>query len=157
MNIFKKTTTLIANVFTKFWNPKNMVRKISKKCRFTAPFDKQHDKTCSNTVEICTAKPLPYWRMTVNDIESLLKSLLVICKILSLFLNIFTADDKYSLLNRENLMRPIQMKLSHKQKRFSELFSAVLKSSLSFEHFQNKMPLRANVFPRLRTPKNPVR
>ena len=95
--------------------------------------------------------------MTVNDIESLLKSLLVICKILSLFLNIFTADDKYSLLNRDNLMRPIEMKLSHKQKRFSELFSPVLKSSLSFEHFQKKMPLRANVFPRLRTPKNPVR
>ena len=95
--------------------------------------------------------------MTVNDIESLLKSLLVICKILSLFLNTFTADVKYSLLNRDNLMRPIEMELSHKQKRFSELFSAVLKSSLSFEHFQKKMTLRANVFPRLRTPKNPVR
>ena len=40
--------------------PKTWLGKYLKKCCFTAPFDKQHDKTRSNTVEICTAKPLPY-------------------------------------------------------------------------------------------------
>ena len=44
-------------------------------------------------------------------------------------------DSKYSLLNRDNLTEPIQMQLSRKQKAFSELFSAFLKSSLNFESF----------------------
>ena len=66
------------------------------------------------------------------------KSLLVICKISRLFPNTLSADGKYSLLNRDNLTQPIQMQLSRKQKTFSEFFSAFLKSSLNFEHFQKK-------------------
>ena len=47
------------------------------------------------------------------------------------------------------------MQVSGKQKPFSEFFSAVLESRLNFEHFQKKkMTLIANVFPKLRTPKN---
>ena len=60
------------------------------------------------------------------------------CKILRLFANTFTVDGKYSLLNRDNLMQPIQMQLSHKQNTFSQFFAAFLKSRLSFEHFQKK-------------------
>ena len=47
------------------------------------------------------------------------KSLLVICKISTLFPNTLSADGKYSLLNRDNLTQPIQMQLSRKQKTFS--------------------------------------
>ena len=43
------------------------------------------------------------------------KSLLVICKILGLFINTLTADDKYSLLNRDNLMQPIQDLFLHSE------------------------------------------
>ena len=50
------------------------------------------------------------------------KSLLVICKVLGLFVNTLTADDKYSLLNRDNLTQPIHMQLSQKQKNFLEFF-----------------------------------
>ena len=53
-------------------------------------------------------------------------SLLVLCKILRLFVNTLTADDKYSLLNRDNLTQPIQILLSQKQKTFSQFFSAFL-------------------------------
>ena len=45
-------------------------------------------------------------------------SLLVICKTLKLFINTLTADDKYSLLNRDNLTQPIQMLVSEKRKMF---------------------------------------
>ena len=49
------------------------------------------------------------------------------------------------------------MQLSRKQKAFSQFFAAVLKSNLNFEHFQKKkMSLIADVFPKLRTPKNMV-
>ena len=55
-----------------------------------------------------------------------------------MFVNILTADSNYSRFNRENLMQPIQMQLSNKQKIFSGLFFAFLKSTLNFEHFQKK-------------------
>ena len=64
--------------------------------------------------------------------------MLVLCKILRLFVNTLTADDKYSLLNRDNLTQAIQTLLSQKQKAFSQFFSSFLKSTLNFEHFQKK-------------------
>ena len=42
-------------------------------------------------------------------------SLLVISKILGLFVNTLTVDDKYSLRNSENLRQPITMQLFKKQ------------------------------------------
>ena len=55
--------------------------------------------------------------------------MLVLCKILRMFLNTLTDGDKYSLLYKDNLVQPIQILLSQKQKTFSELFSAFLKST----------------------------
>ena len=62
--------------------------------------------------------------------------MLVLCKILRLFVNTLTDDDKYSLLYRDNLTQPIQILLSQKQKTFFQFFSAFLKSTLNFEHLQ---------------------
>ena len=78
-------------------------------------------------------------------------------KILRLFVNKLTADDKYSLVIRGNLTQPIQMHLSQKQKGFCQLFCQFVKFTSSFELFQKKMTLTAHVFPRLRTPKDVVR
>ena len=55
-----------------------------------------------------------------------------------MFVNRLTANHKYSLLNRDNLRRPIQMQLSQKQKTFSDLFAAFSKSRLNFQTFQKK-------------------
>ena len=69
-----------------------------------------------------------------------------------------SADGKHSLLNRDNLMQPIQMQVSQKQKTFSVFFTGFLKSNLNFEHFQQKkMRLIAHIYPKLRSPKNLVR
>ena len=54
-----------------------------------------------------------------------------------------TADDKHYHLNRDNLTQPIQMQLSQKEKTFSELFFAFLKSSLNFTHFPKKDDLHS--------------
>ena len=64
--------------------------------------------------------------------------MLVLCKILRLFFNTFTDNDKYSLLYRDNLIQPIQILLSHKQKTFSQFFSAFLKSTLNYERSGKK-------------------
>ena len=64
--------------------------------------------------------------------------MLVLSKILKLFVNTLTDDDKYSLLHGDNLTQPIQVLFSQKQKTFSQFFSAFSKSTLNFEHFQKK-------------------
>ena len=64
--------------------------------------------------------------------------MLVQYKILALFLNTLTDDEKYSLLYRDNLTQQIQILLSQKPKTFSELSSEILKDRLNFEHFQKK-------------------
>ena len=79
--------------------------------------------------------------------------MLVLCKNLGLFVNTLSDDEKYCLLYRDNLMQPIQIHLSQKRKIFSDFFSAFLKPPLNFEHFQKKMTLIADVFPKLPSPK----
>ena len=74
-----------------------------------------------------------------------------------MFVNTLTADDKYSLLNRDNLTQPIRTPLSQKHTAFSQFFLATSKSTLNFEFFKKKMTLIADLFPKLRTPKNVVR
>ena len=54
-------------------------------------------------------------------------------KILRLFVNKLTVNDKDYLLNRDNLTHPIQIQLSQKQKTFSEFLFAFLKSILNLK------------------------
>ena len=66
------------------------------------------------------------------------KSVLVRQKALKLFVNTLSADDKYSLLKRDNLTKPIRTILSQKQKAFYQLLLAFSKSALNLEHFQKR-------------------
>ena len=59
----------------------------------------------------------------------------MICTVLTIFLNILTGDDKYFLVNRDNLRQPIQMQLSQKQKTSSEFVFVFFKFISNFEHF----------------------
>ena len=79
--------------------------------------------------------------------------MLVLCKILGLFVNILSEDERYCLLYKDNLTQPIQILLSQKQKTFSQFGSSFLKSTLNFEHFQKKINLIADVFRKLPSPK----
>ena len=83
------------------------------------------------------AAPLDYLLNTLIAV-ALEKFLLVIHKILRLLVNTLTADDKHSLLNRNNLAQPIQIQLSEKQKIFCEFFLGFLKSVLNFKHLPRK-------------------
>ena len=137
MNIFKKKMTVIAEVFPKLRSPKNKVRSISIKSRFKGSFKKQHGKRAQTLLKFAWQNLYHiYWSLWQQ--LTLKKSLLGRCKISGLLPNTLSVDGKYSLLNRENLTQPIQMQLSWKQKTFSDFFSAFLKSSLNFEHFQKK-------------------
>ena len=90
-----------------------------------------------NTIAIRIAARLHFLLITLNVIP-LKKSLLVIHKIPRLFVNTLTGNDKHYLLNRDNLTQKIEMQLSEKQKTFSRIFFAVLKSILNFKHLPKK-------------------
>ena len=66
------------------------------------------------------------------------KSLLLTWKILGLLVNTLAPDEKYPVLNRDNLTIPIQMQLSQKQKTFSQFLAIFLKSKLNLEYFRKK-------------------
>ena len=83
----------------------------------------------------------------------------MIFRILGLFVNPLTVDNKYSLLNRDNLQQHFQMQLSQKRKKICEIFFAFPKLRFNFEHFQKKkkMTLIADIFLNLPTPKDMVK
>ena len=45
-------------------------------------------------------------------------------------------DEKYPVLNRDNLTIPIKMQLSQEQKTFAQFFAAFLKCRINFEYFE---------------------
>ena len=65
-----------------------------------------------------------------------------------MFVNILTADNKYSVLDRDNLRHPIQCKYLRNKNHFLNMFLNVSKK---------KMTLIADVFPKLWTPKSVVK
>ena len=68
-----------------------------------------------------------------------IKSLLVIHKLLRVFFNILTVDDKHYLLKRDKLTQPIQAQLSQNLKGFSEFFFfSFLKFILNFKNLPKK-------------------
>ena len=128
---------LIADVFPKLRTPKNVIRKMSEKPGLRGPFQKKHRKRPQKLLQSWRRQLYHiYWSLWTSF--SWKKSVLVICKILRLFLNTLTADDKYSLHNRDNLTQPIHILLPKKQKTFFQFFSPWLKSILNFEHFEKK-------------------
>ena len=62
----------------------------------------------------------------------------MIHKILGLFVNTLTVDDKHYLLTRDNLTQPNQIQISQKEKAFSQFFFEFLKSMLNYKHLLKK-------------------
>ena len=108
---------------------------MSKKSRFRGSFDKQHGKRAQELLK-SASQHIYQIRRRLSRKLSLKPSLLLTCQILGLLVNTLAADEKYPVLNRDNLTIPIQMQLSQKQKTFSEFFAAFLKFTVNFEYFE---------------------
>ena len=135
LNILKKKIILIGYVFTTLRTQKH--REMSKKSLLRRPYNKQHEKR-SQTLLNYERHHFYYIFSPIKKKMSLKMSLLLTCKILGLFVNTFTDDDKYSAPNSDSLIEPIQMELSKKQKTVSHLFSQFRESILNFEQFGKK-------------------
>ena len=108
---------------------------MSKKSRFRGCFDKQYGKRAQALLK-SASQHLYHIHWSLPSQLSWKKSLLLTCQILGLLVNTLATDEKYPVLNRENLTIPIQMQLSQKQKPFSQFFAAFLKSRLNFKIFE---------------------
>ena len=150
LNVLKKKVIVIANVFLKLQTVEVFVRKLSKEHRFRTGFGIQHVKPSQMVAK-------SRWECFYHVFSTFLANLiwkmspLVLGEILEVFLNILTADGKYRVQGCGNMQLPIQMQLSEKQKIFSEIFIPFLESTSNFKHFEKKMIIIANAFPKLQT------
>ena len=110
---------------------------MSKRSCFRRCFDKQYGKRAQALLKTASQHLYDMHCSLATKLSSK-KSLLLTCQILGRLVNTLTADEKYPVLNRDNLTIPIQMQLSQKQKTFSQFFAAFLKSTLNFKHFESK-------------------
>ena len=131
---------------------KNVIRKMSKKSRFREPFDKQHGKRAQALLK-SASQHLYHIHRSLPRKLSWKKSLLLTCQILGLLVNTLATDEKYPVLNRDNLTIPIKMQLSPQKKNLFSIFSAFLKCRLNLQHFEKTVTVIDFEFPKLRTPK----
>ena len=90
---------------------------MSKKSRFRGLFQKQHGKRAQALLKSASQHLYHIHRSLWRKL-SWKTSLLLTCKILGLLVNTLAANEKYPVLNRDNLTIPIQMQLSNQQKLF---------------------------------------
>ena len=138
MTIWKKEMTLITFSFPKLRTPKTWLDKCLKSPvsddRFTSKMANvpMHRWSLHHSTFIIFIDHI-HWSLPIQ--LSWKKSLLLTFKALGLLVNTMLADEKYPVLNRDNLTIPIQIQLSQKQENFSQFFSAFLKPTLNFEYY----------------------
>ena len=129
---------------------------MSKKSRFRGCFEKQYGKRAQILLR-SPSQHLYYIHWSLARKLCSKKSLLLTCQILGLLVNTLATDEKYPVLNRENLTIPIQMQLSQKQITFSQFYAAFWKSGLNFECFEKKDDPDSFCISKIRDTENVVR
>ena len=111
LNIFEKKMILVANVFPKVLNVKDLVRPLSKKRRFRTSFDIQHVKGFQALVKSSWEHFYhifwSLWRGMTRKISPLWK-----VELLGLFVNKLSAHGNYPVRDCEYFKFPTQMQLS---------------------------------------------
>ena len=148
--------TLIAYLFLRLRPAKNIVRYMCKKSSFRLPCQKEHGKRVSTLFKFQRQYLYHVYWWTRRQF-SCKKSLLVICKSLTMFVNKMSAVAYCSLPNRDNLMQPIHMQLSQTLKTFCCFILHFRYLGSILDIFRKKMTLIAYLFLRLRPAKCLVR
>ena len=110
LNISQKRKFVIANVFPKLQNVKDLLRALSKKRRFRTSFDSQ-DVKGSLTLRTSAWQHLYHifsslWEQMIWKMSPLMKF-----EGLGALVNTLTADEKYTVMDCQNLQFPIQIRL----------------------------------------------
>ena len=115
----------------------NVVRWMSKNSRFREPLAKHQGKRAQSLLN-SALQHLYHIHWSLPRQYSWKKSLWLTCKILVLLVNTLIADEKYPVLNRDNLTILIRIELSQKQNSFYQFLFPIFKSILNFKYFERK-------------------
>ena len=129
--------SFLAELYAKLLFPKEVATEISRKSCFRTPFGNQRVNGFQTQLRVATHHYYPFFPW-ISIKLSWKKTALLWLKILRLFANTLTADDKYSCGNTQNFLQQLQTLLSEKRKTFSGFFVAFLKCALNLEHFGKK-------------------
>ena len=116
---------------------KEVATETSRRSCFRTPFGNQHVNGFQTPLKVATHHYYPFFPWIWGNL-SWKKTALLWLKILRLFVNTLTADDKYSFRNMENFLQQVQTLLSEKRKTFSGFFIEIVKCAWNLQHFEKK-------------------
>ena len=119
--ILKKRMSVLAELFPKLLLRKEIAIETSRNSCFRTPFGNQRVKGFQTPLKVARHHYYLFFPWIPGKV-SWKKTALVWLKILRLFFNTLTADDKYSCRNMQNFLQELQTLLSQKQKIFFEFF-----------------------------------
>ena len=134
-NIFKKSTRVLAYLFPKLLFPKDVATETCRRSCFRTPFGNQRVNGFQTPLKVATHH---YYLFSpwISGQLSWKKTALLWLKILRLFVNALTGDEKYSCRNMQNFLQQFQTLLFQKRKTFSGYFIPFLKCAWNLEHFE---------------------
>ena len=116
---------------------REVVTETSRRACFRTPFGNQRVNGFQTPLKVATHNYYPFLPWISGKLSSK-KTTLLWLKILRLFVNTLTADDKYSCRNMQNFLQQLQTLLSENRKTVSWFFVAFLKCAWNAEHFEKK-------------------
>ena len=136
-NILKKTMSVLAWLFPKLLFPKEVATETSRRSCFRTPFGNQRLNGFQTPLKVGRHHYYPLFPWISGKLIWK-KTALLWSKILRLFANTLTADDKYSCRYMQNFLQQIQTLLYQKRKTLSRFFIAFLKCAWNLETFEKK-------------------
>ena len=116
---------------------KEVATETSRRSCFKTRFGNQRVNGFQTPLKVARHHYYPFFPW-ISDKLNWKKTALLLSKILRLFPNTLTADDKNPCRNMQNFLPQLQALLSEKRKIFSEFFIAFLKCAWNLEHFEKK-------------------
>ena len=127
---------------------KEVATETSKRSCLRTPFGNQSVNGFQTPLEVARHHYYPFFPWISGKL-SWKKTVLLWIKILILFVNTLTADDKYSCRNMQNFLQQLQTLLSQKRKTLSGFFIAFLKCSWNSQHSEKKDECPSLFIPKL--------
>ena len=129
--------SVLALLFPKLLFQKEVATETSRRSSFRTPFGNQRVNGFQTALKIATHHYCPLFPWILGKL-SWKKTSLLWSKILRLFANTLSADDKYSFRNMQNFPQQLQTLLSEKRKTFSGFFIEILKCAWNLQYFEKK-------------------
>ena len=136
-NIWKKRMSVLAWLFPKVLLPKEAATETFRRSCFRTPFGNQRVNGFQTPLKVARHHLYALFPRISGKL-SWKKTALLWSKILRLFANTLTADDKYSCRNIQNFLQQLQTPISEKWTTFSGFFIAFLICAWNLEHFEKK-------------------